>query len=653
MPGARQGNGKRNERNNRKIKPAMRHELSEIEEIENYLEGKMGAEERTVFESRMKTDEQLRHNVKLQEQLTQRIKINAFRNDILNFHTIYTETATVKSKGYGFYLNSLLLFGVLGLVAASVYYFWPEQKETTQSSIPVIAQEKLAQQEKNNLVPGTTVVAEKNPNEPATAVRPDREKQKTKKEYIQDQKTFIPVVEEQLSPPLAEETPHRDFVLSTHTQQIDASAGGVVITKESKSVIHFPAGIMTDQEGNEVKGMVDIKYREYRNAAQMAFSQIPMVYSEGGRKYHFNSAGMFDIRAYQNGRELKIKPGAAFKVDYNATEKKDSCFFFVLDDKTNTWKKISPVQFKDRENIQISHTGNNPQGNGQIFIRIKDAISGTNISDKVFVKFLNPIADLYTTNIPVDSGYNVSSIVRGTYDMEISSEKGYRRIKLKDIKVFEGRITYVDVKMTPPREYRNIVEQLFQRRKNMNTYASHPSPDRTVKLPALKDGKWKPINEKAKDGVWQGGIAENQPQDSILGHADAGHHFPDMINGLRCESFGVYNCDQIYLLKSPVDITASYKNTAGEKIEDGYVVSMIDLNYNGAFSFDPARITCSRKGENVLLLFTRNKKLYALSSDAFKKMQITASGDYTFTMTDITSEVKNPEDLRQYLRLKK
>ena len=79
---------------------------------------------------------------------------------------------------------------------------------------------------------------------------------------------------------------------------------------------------------------------------------------------------------------------------------------------------------------------------------------------------------------------------------------------------------------------------------------------------------------------------------------------------------------------------------------------MIDLNYNGAFSFDPKSFTCSATGKNVLLLFTTSKKIYAVNSDNFSAMKIKSSGNYSFTMTDMTEIIKNTIDLENFLGLK-
>jgi hypothetical protein len=134
--------------------------------------------------------------------------------------------------------------------------------------------------------------------------------------------------------------------------------------------------------------------------------------------------------------------------------------------------------------------------------------------------------------------------------------------------------------------------------------------------------------------------------------ADAGHTYPDIVKGLNVESFGVYNCDQIYRLPNRVEIIANYVDTDGKALNNLHVLSMIDLQYNGAFSFDPKKFICDAKGQNVLALFTKEGELYLLEKSEFAKMNIQKSGQYTFTMKNMTNEIKNTIDLANYLGIK-
>lgn len=132
---------------------------------------------------------------------------------------------------------------------------------------------------------------------------------------------------------------------------------------------------------------------------------------------------------------------------------------------------------------------------------------------------------------------------------------------------------------------------------------------------------------------------------------DAGHSFAKIVTGLRANKLGVYNCDQIYRVKNRVNIQANYIETDGTPIKNGYLISMIDLNYNGAFSFSPSNFICSASGKNVIVLFSKEGDLYILDHGKFTNMNISESGKYTFMMKNMTDQLKTSEDLAKYLNL--
>ena len=105
-------------------------------------------------------------------------------------------------------------------------------------------------------------------------------------------------------------------------------------------------------------------------------------------------------------------------------------------------------------------------------------------------------------------------------------------------------------------------------------------------------------------------------------------------------------------IEDRIAVNANYFDTDGKPIENLHVLSMIDLRYNGAFSFNPQGFTCSKSGKNVLLLFTKDKKLYSLDENEYAKKQVSESGSYDFTMSNITNSVTNSSDLKKYLGLK-
>ena len=70
----------------------------------------------------------------------------------------------------------------------------------------------------------------------------------------------------------------------------------------SGTEIEIPKGCFEDQNGNPVEENITIAYREFHSVAEIMASGINMTYDGGD----FESAGMFEIRAFAKDEELKL-----------------------------------------------------------------------------------------------------------------------------------------------------------------------------------------------------------------------------------------------------------------------------------------------------------------------------------------------------------
>jgi hypothetical protein len=294
----------------------MRNELSHIEAIENYLNGKMSQSDRADFEMKMNADVSFREDVELQKSITDRIQFLAFKAEAISSHASLVSGQKAWWKK-GIFLNSILvLIGCLlatYLIAIFLDKPIPETNAVIEASPDPIYEESF-------LV-----------NETA-----QRDSFQTTNDAVASTVQYSKI---------RKEKPHLAFQKPFEKSILNATTGGTIITKDSKSSIHFDRTSLVDQDGKIVEGNVEIRYREYRNAAEMAFSGIPMMYEENGNEYRFNSAGMIEVRAYQNEQPLNVKPGADFTIDYNVTQQVDSCFFFALDDEKQKWEKNERIDF--------------------------------------------------------------------------------------------------------------------------------------------------------------------------------------------------------------------------------------------------------------------------------------------------------------------
>jgi hypothetical protein len=124
---------------------------------------------------------------------------------------------------------------------------------------------------------------------------------------------------------------------------VNAASGGS-ITHKSGTRIHIPPGAFVDETGNKVEGEVQIDYREFKDPVDFIFSGIPMTYDSGGVVNNFQSAGMFEITASQEGRQVYLASDKKVNMDFVSTDSSTSYNFYVLDEKRGNWVNKGKTQ---------------------------------------------------------------------------------------------------------------------------------------------------------------------------------------------------------------------------------------------------------------------------------------------------------------------
>jgi hypothetical protein len=99
--------------------------------------------------------------------------------------------------------------------------------------------------------------------------------------------------------------------------------------------ILVPQDAFVDKNNKAIVGKVDLEYREFHEAAEILASGIPMVYDSAGIKQQFESAGMFEIRGFQDNKPVFIAKNKTIAVDMASFVTGDNFRFYYFD-QTNT-----------------------------------------------------------------------------------------------------------------------------------------------------------------------------------------------------------------------------------------------------------------------------------------------------------------------------
>jgi hypothetical protein len=133
-----------------------------------------------------------------------------------------------------------------------------------------------------------------------------------------------------IAPPIAKlNVPYQKFKLK--------SEHGATLKTQSNSKIIVPKNAFVNKKGENIIGDVEIKFREFHNQADIIASGIPMKYDSAGIQSHLESAGMIDIKGYQNNEPVFINPKKQITVELQSTQITDKFNMYALDTVAKNW----------------------------------------------------------------------------------------------------------------------------------------------------------------------------------------------------------------------------------------------------------------------------------------------------------------------------
>lgn len=160
---------------------------------------------------------------------------------------------------------------------------------------------------------------------------------------------------------LSVKAPNQAWDIPFEKHKLDASQS-MQIQTQGGSTIDIPSGTLVDAQGNPAVGDAEIQYREFHTAADIFRSGIPMRYDSAGSSHILKSAGMFEIRASQNGKELFIAEGKQIDVKMKSSREGSYNFYKLNEAGDNNWQFIqsAKAQVETAEDL----VSNQHQGDG-------------------------------------------------------------------------------------------------------------------------------------------------------------------------------------------------------------------------------------------------------------------------------------------------
>lgn len=125
------------------------------------------------------------------------------------------------------------------------------------------------------------------------------------------------------------------------------TAKDTVLVFETGSVIKISKNSFLDKNGHSINGNVTLHYREFHSVGETLLAGIPMKYDSAGTKYHFESAGMFEILADYHKEPVFLDENSSIQVELVTNNNQPDKFNqYYLENKEKKW------QFIEKDNIR-------------------------------------------------------------------------------------------------------------------------------------------------------------------------------------------------------------------------------------------------------------------------------------------------------------
>ena len=128
------------------------------------------------------------------------------------------------------------------------------------------------------------------------------------------------------------EKPLTSFVINSDSDTTILLPGGTSIT--------VAKGTLVKADGSAVSGEIEIFYRDFHDAIDVLLAGIHMDFYSMGQRRTFQTAGMFQIDAQQNGQPLRIAEGKQIDIRFGSKYPGSDFSFFFLNPQTGSWEWV-------------------------------------------------------------------------------------------------------------------------------------------------------------------------------------------------------------------------------------------------------------------------------------------------------------------------
>lgn len=485
--------------------------------------------------------------------------------------------------------------------------------------------------------------------------------------------------------------PFEKIKVKNTTYKVD-NAKGAEIKHSTGSKINIPKSSFVNKKGEEIKGEVEILYREIHDQAEIIASGIPMRYDSAGKEFTFESAGMFEIKGYQNGEPVFIKHDKPLTVEFNSKQTEDHFNQYYLDTVAKNWtylkrdNPVVPTQLQPpnpaEQTSSVNASAVKKKELKKLEQKYEPAIAAIpKRIDSVKVVYTKKIDKLEKPSQPtkpnkssgrpqfeLDVDYKefpeLSAFKNAVF--EIGSESTNYKPEMKDItwssaEIEEGPkkgVNYVLVLKLRQRVEKLIVypvltgndfaeaskkyEEKFEKYKVLQAKRVADEEKLKAEMEAKQEAYVAEKKKLEEEYIREKARIEKQKTDELNKDISKGGFIGVITRVFNISNFGIYNSDCAQI-PGPVVMNPIYSHEG--KTLSPYTVYLIEANRNLVFNLAEGSSIKFNKGTAYTMCLIAGRDVYVVSKEEFASA--VESKELTFKTRKLDSEISDLYELKK------
>lgn len=417
------------------------------------------------------------------------------------------------------------------------------------------------------------------------------------------------------------------------------------------SDVYVPQEAFLDKDGKPVSGKVELRYREFHTPAEILVAGIPMTYDSAGQRRHFESAGMFEISAWQNGQPLKANPAHPIKIAMVSPTDEDRFNIYYLDTAKKAWDFVS----RDKGELQRKAAPMDsvaPQATATTVAAPLKPAKATAGAHVLTIQLVDPGSfpeltvykgicfEVDEKRTPYDP--QLKYITWDDANVKRNSDETYTVTFTKDDKKYSF-ITRVVVKEKDYEAAMKVYDAKYAEYQAMLSTRQHENASHVTNL----------TKEQAKMDKERLAANYAAMQRATAMRGSLGAQTEDVVmRTFLVNNFGIWNSDCPSSLPQGPEIFVKLTDPNNKEMNPAHLY-LVERGRNAIFTYyahDLQHFRYNPNASNLLVAVTGENQVALIDNDEFTRVDTTKK-EHTFKLQPVHRDLKSVEDVKAMLHL--